>query len=168
MNPENIIEKLGKNHFVFKHLFAETSFEEFNFKSNGNWSLLEVACHLLDEEIEDFRARIEHILTTPDKPLKSISPQKWPLERNYSGQDFGTVVERFLSERKKSLEWLKSLQQPKWEQTVYHPAVGERSAKKFLFNWLAHDYHHIRQINRIQHTFLKFSRGDDLTYAGKW
>jgi len=60
------------------------------------------------------------------------------------------------------------LKNPNWEETVDHYEVGPRSAKKFLVNWLAHDYHHIRQINQIRHAYLKFSSGDDLTYAGKW
>ena len=42
------------------------------------------------------------------------------------------------------------------------------SAKQFLNNWLAHDYHHIRQINAIQYDFLKSSSGEALNYAGKW
>ena len=83
-------------------------------------------------------------------------------------QDFESVLQRFIEERRQSVAWLNSLQNPKWEQTVDHPEVGPRSAKKFLINWLAHDYHHIRQINRIQHAYLKHTSGDDLTYAGKW
>lgn len=130
--------------------------------------MLEVACHLLDEEVEDFRARVHHILTTPNLPLQPISPHKWPAERNYYQKDFDATVKRFLAERQKSVDWLSSLKGANWQQTVDHPEVGPRSAKKFLVNWLAHDYHHIRQINGIHHAYLKFSSGDDLTYAGKW
>ncbi len=122
----------------------------------------------MDEEIEDFRARVAHVLTNGDEPLKPINPETWPKERNYLDQDIKSVVQQFLKERKRSVDCLQSLQNPNWEQTVDHPDVGPRSAKKFLINWLAHDYHHIRQINRIQHAYLKYASGDDLTYAGKW
>ena len=169
MDPKSTIQKLASNRLVFQSLLENTSEEEYLFKSNeSEWCLLEVVCHLLDEEIEDFRERVKHVLTVPDRPLRPISPEEWPKQRNYMGQEFDSVVSGFLKERAKSIQWLNSLQEPKWDQTVDHPEVGPRSAKKFLFNWLAHDYHHIRQINRICHAYLKFSSGDDLSYAGKW
>ncbi len=164
MGPEIIIRKLHSNKDVFQHLLDNIAVEQYTFRDDKNsWCLLEVVCHLLDEEVEDFRARVSHILARPNLPLKPISPDKWPVERNYIQKDFNAAVQNFLDERQKSIDWLTSLKNPKWEQTVYHPEVGPRSAKKFLVNWLAHDYHHIRQINRIHHAYLKFSSGDDLT-----
>lgn len=169
MSPAQIIEQLRTNYFVFKYLLEHKSAAEYTYKSSEDtWSLLEVACHLLDEEVEDFRARVKHILSSPGVQLPKIAPHLWPIERNYASQDFESTVTRFLKERQASVDWLDSLKQPNWELFVDHPEVGPRSAKKFLVNWLAHDYHHIRQINRIQHSFLKFSTDDDLTYAGKW
>jgi hypothetical protein len=169
MKPESIIRKLASNQLVFQHLLINIPGEAETFISNeGEWCLLEVVCHLLDEEVEDFRARVKSILSDANAPLKAISPEKWPKERNYMEQDFKTVVSQFLEERANSVQWLTSLRNPNWAESVDHPEVGPRSAKKFLTNWLAHDYHHIRQINRIHHAYLKFSSGDDLTYAGKW
>lgn len=169
MEPETIIQKLSYNQSVFVHLLGNKSTEEFTFKSDGNsWCLLEVACHLLDEEVEDFRARVHHILTTPNLGLEPIAPHNWPIERNYLEKDFENTVDTFISERQKSVDWLSSLKNPNWLQTVDHPKVGPRSAKKFLVNWLAHDYHHIRQINRINYSYLQFLSEDDLTYAGEW
>ena len=169
MKPETIIQKLASNRFVFQNLLTHTSEELSTFRSNPEaWCLLEVVCHLLDEEVEDFRERVNHVLTTPKTPLRSISPDKWPKERAYLQKDFGATLTTFLVERQNSIEWLLSLKEPDWQQTVDHPEVGPRSAKKFLVNWLAHDYHHIRQINRIHHAFLRFSSNDDLTYAGRW
>ncbi|MEM8508970.1 MAG: hypothetical protein AAF717_14125 [Bacteroidota bacterium] len=66
-------------------------------------------------------------------------------------RDFESVLQQVLREREQSVIWLKPLPNPNWGQTVDHPEVGARSAQKFLINWLAHDYLHIRQINRIQH-----------------
>lgn len=169
MKPQAIIVQLQRNKLVFQNLLESTSQKLRLFKPYADtWCLLEVVCHLLDEEREDFKARVQSILTDPNEPLKPISPEKWPTERRYLDQDFETVLEEFLSERERSIEWLQSLQNPEWEQTVDHPEVGPRSAKKFLVNWLAHDYHHIRQINRIHHAYLKACSADDLTYAGKW
>ena len=169
MKPETIIKKLAANHDVFKNLLENKSVDEYMYRPNPkSWCLLEVVCHLLDEEIEDFRERVNHILTSPELPLRQIAPHQWPEERDYLKQDFKTKLKAFLDERKKSVYWLSSLEAPNWHQTVNHPEVGPRSAQKFLVNWLAHDYQHIRQINNIHHSYLQFLTGDDLTYAGKW
>lgn len=169
MQPGKIIEQLEGNRIVFQGLLGVSDAEHYLFKANpAHWNLLEIVCHLLDEEREDFRARVKSILTDPSKPLTAISPEKWPLERKYLKQDFQDSVGAFLSERDKSISWLKSLRQPNWEQAVDHPEVGPRSAKKFLVNWLAHDFQHIRQINKVNHAYLKYKSSDDLTYAGKW
>ena len=55
MEPETIIQKLSDNQSVFIHLLGNKSREEYTFRPDDNsWCLLEVACHLLDEEVEDF------------------------------------------------------------------------------------------------------------------
>ncbi len=169
MEPAKIIIELSNNGKVFKELLENPQTEMITWKPAPNkWCLLEIVCHLLDEEREDFRARVAHILSTPELPLTKIAPHNWPIEGNYLDQDFYVVLKEFLAERQESIVWLKSLKNPKWEQTVDDPEVGPRSAKKFLVNWLAHDYLHIRQINAIKHNYLKITSGDDLTYAGNW
>lgn len=42
------------------------------------------------------------------------------------------------------------------------------SAKLFLTNWLAHDYLHIRQVNRMRYLYLKTQTGIPLDYAGDY
>jgi hypothetical protein len=42
------------------------------------------------------------------------------------------------------------------------------SARLFLHNWLAHDYLHIRQINRLKFAYLKAHSDISLDYAGAW
>ncbi len=169
MNPETIINRLEANSLVFASLLQGLPREMYLYKiTEESWCLLEVAAHLLDEEVEDFRARVQHILTTPDLPLKAIAPHKWPEERAYLQKEYNSTVAAFLKEREQSIAWLRSLSNPPWQNAVDHPEVGPRTALKFLVNWLAHDYHHIRQINRIHHGYLMATTKDDLTYAGNW
>ncbi|RNC91581.1 MAG: DinB family protein [Allomuricauda sp.] len=169
MEHDTIIPELQRNKHVFESLLKELSEELITWKKNeSTWCLLEIICHLLDEEVEDFRARTRHALETPDLPLKPIHPGEWPEERAYLAQNYEEVLNKFLFERQVSIEWLKSLEQPKWKQAFQHPTLGAQSAEHLLANWLAHDYHHIRQINAIKRDYLKFKSGDDLTYAGIW
>ncbi|WP_343487820.1 DinB family protein [Allomuricauda sp. d1] len=166
--PE-IISEFQRNKLTFENLLGELSNEIIRWRASAKrWCLLEIVCHLLDEEVEDFRARTKHALESPELPLKSINPVGWLQERNYLEQNFEETLKKFLFERQVSIEWLKSLENPNWENAIENADLGKISAKSFLFNWLAHDYHHIRQINAIKRDYLKFTSGDDLAYAGNW
>lgn len=169
MNLHTIIQELDGNGRVFKETLSGLSKDLVLWKDRPNgWSILTIVCHLVDEEQEDFRTRVKHALETPDKPLVPIDPVGWISQRNYEEQDFRTMLQRFLDERKKSIDWLHGLEGANWENSVQHPDLGKITAHSFLVNWLAHDYHHIRQINNLKHAYLKQNSGDSLSYAGKW
>jgi len=59
------------------------------------WCLLEIVCHLYDEEREDFRARTRHVLETPTDTLPPIDPQGWVGSRKYIHQDYPEVLNKF-------------------------------------------------------------------------
>jgi DinB superfamily len=169
MKPDQIIQQLEANRLVFQSLFAEKEEKQYRWKPDDvSWSLLEIVCHLYDEELEDFRTRVFNTLFTPDQAPPSIDPQGWVLDRKYNQQDYTERVNAFLSARNDSIKKLRELKQPRWENAYHHPALGPISAYQFLTNWLAHDYHHIRQVNRRLYEYLKESSGIDLTYAGVW
>ena len=46
--------------------------------------------------------------------------------------------------------------------------MGPLSARFFLENWLAHDFLHMRQINRRKYEYLRAHVGNALDYAGDW
>ena len=169
MDYTKIIEELTRNQGVFKELLTGVKEEECLWKpQTENWCLLEIICHLYDEEREDFRARIKHVLETPTDTLPSIDPSGWVQEREYLRQGFTDMLEKFLNERGQSIEWLKSLQSPKWDNAYNHPKFGQMTAKMFLSNWLAHDYLHIRQILKLKFNYLHELTNEKLTYAGEW
>ncbi|MEW2919842.1 DinB family protein [Muricauda sp. ANG21] len=169
MELESVIAELERNRKVFRETLTDMPQNLIHWKANSkDWSLLEIICHLVDEEKEDFRTRVGHTLQHPETPLASIDPVGWVKKRDYNGQDFEKKVEQFDKERQISIAWLKTTADLAWENSLYHPELGTMSARSFLFNWLAHDYLHIRQINHIKYNFLKESSGDSLTYAGNW
>ena len=169
MNTTTIVEELSRNREVFQELLAGLQDELYLWKpAPEKWCLLEVVCHLFDEEREDFRARTRHVLETPDQPMPTFDPVAWVTGRAYIKQDFEEKLAAFLNERSRSIAWLASLQDPQWENAYDHPKLGSMTAKMFLTNWLAHDYIHIRQIIRIKFEYLREHSREDLTYAGKW
>ncbi len=169
MEQEYTIGQLTKNRALFSALLLATSEDEFRWRPKPNkWNLLDIICHLYDEEREDFKQRTKSVLEDPSKPLPLFDPTLWVTERRYSEQDFNLKLEDFLQERQRSIEWLNSLKNPQWENEYLHPKMGPLSAKFFLSNWLAHDYLHIRQILHLKHLYLKKFHEDDLDYAGIW
>ncbi len=169
MDHQNIIRQLEHNRHTFKALFSSLEKGQHNWKPTPEkWNLLEVLCHLYDEEREDFRARLKHTLETPDLPLPRIDPPGWVTERKYEEWDFNETLELLLSERSNSVKWLLSLRNPSWSNKHIHPKFGELSAEMFLANWLAHDYLHIRQITKLKYDYLKNKTTVRMDYAGDW
>ena len=169
MDHRRIIKQLARNKEVFRWQLQAKTHEEYAFKPTPDkWCMLEVLCHLIDEEKEDFRTRVKYVLRDPTEQLPIFDPTTWPISRNYIGQDYELKVAEFLDERTKSIEWLESLIEPKWDNAFQHQKLGPMSAELFLANWLAHDYIHIRQLNRLAFEYLHYHSGTDLSYAGNF
>jgi hypothetical protein len=169
INTNHYVELLIRNREIFFNLLAGMPKEAVLWKPEpAKWCMLEVLCHLVDEEKEDFRARLKRTLEDPGIPYTPIDPESWVSEHKYIEQDCEKKLKEFLYERDKSVSWLQSLISPNWENTTVHHTEGPLSAGKLLINWIAHDYFHIRQLIRLKYGYLKYSTGMDLSYAGKW
>ncbi|MBK8497807.1 MAG: hypothetical protein IPL52_03065 [Flavobacteriales bacterium] len=83
-------------------------------------------------------------------------------------QDFATMLEKFLHERDRSVKWLRGLIDAPWSNAYLHPTVGPVSCELLLTNWVAHDLHHIRQVNNLRYEYLRSHTDVPLDYAGKW
>ncbi|WP_271785261.1 DinB family protein [Aquimarina algiphila] len=169
LDYSKIINGLSENSAVFKQLLSGLTEEIHLWKLNPDkWCLLEIICHLHDEEIYDFRARTRHVLEKPTEGLPAIDPLGWVKNRKYIKQNYNDKLAEFLKEREQSVKWLQSLSNPKWDNTYEHAKFGKMTAKMFLSNWLAHDYLHIRQITKLKYDYLKQLTNENLIYGGYW
>ena len=168
-DSQTIIRQLDRNAPVFFGMFNSVPAEVRKWKpAPDKWSALEILCHMYDEELEDFRARTNHVLETPKEPMPAINPVALVTERKYIEQDYDKVLAAFIQERKNSVAWLSSLVNPDWNSAYDHPKMGPLKAQLFLVNWLEHDYLHMRQLLTVKHLWLKESTGVNLDYAGNW
>jgi len=149
--------------------------EEVRWKpESGNFSILEVLCHLGDEEVEDFRARVVSTLTDPAATWPPIDPTQWPAERHYQQQSAHTALHRFGAARTESLRILRSLTPTgdasllDWTRSHHHPKVGPVPAGELLTAWAAHDALHLRQIAKRMFELCAHEGGHRTTYAGEW
>lgn len=165
-----IISKLEDNLKTFDSMFLNISTKQAKWKiSLTKWSLLEVMNHLLDEEVDDFRQRIEFALLKPERIWKQVTPEKWVGEKNYNEKDLSIKLNDFKLEREKSIRFLTDLTFPDWHALDNYPFGKPLTAEQILVNWLAHDYLHMRQITELNWNYLsKLAPAIKLEYAGNW
>jgi hypothetical protein len=169
MEFKTLYEELTNSTEMIRALLGGVTQEDARIKPNAeSWSMLEVTCHLHDEEREDFREHLDFILNRQNGEWHPINPQGWVTSRKYNEQDFGAMKEKFFEERRKSLEWLKSLADTDWNKT-YTSNIGSMSAGEMFASWIAHDNLHIRQLVELRrHRIENITKPFDIRYAGDW
>ncbi|HLO13729.1 MAG TPA: DinB family protein [Anaerolineales bacterium] len=177
MQFETLYQELVDSTEMIRALLLNITQEEARTRPTAEaWSILEVICHLYDEEREDFREHLDFILSTSlkaglhrqNEEWHSIDPQGWVLQRKYNEQDFAEMQNNFFVERQKSLEWLKSLSNPNWE-TAHTSQFGSLQAGDMFASWVAHDNLHIRQLVELRRMKIEnITRPYKIEYAGDW
>ncbi|RJP52081.1 MAG: DinB family protein [Anaerolineaceae bacterium] len=169
MKFETLYQELRNSIEMIRSLLAGISQEEAQVKPTPDaWSILEVICHLYDEEREDFRARLENILRGQNDELQVINPQGWVTERKYNEQNFDEMQRKFFAERVKSLEWLQDLTNADWN-IAHTDQYGSVTSGEMLSAWIAHDNLHIRQLVELRRARIeKITQPYLIEYAGEW
>ena len=169
MNASQLIHQMQLNANRIRALVDGISQEQARWNpAPDSWSILEVVNHLYDEECLDFRVRLDIILHRPQEQWPPIDPQGWVKERQYNQRDLANSLENYLSERKKSLAWLKNLGEVDWDTNIPAP-WGMISAGDMFVAWAAHDLLHMRQLVELQHAYaMRLSDPYNSTYAGEW
>ncbi len=169
MEFRTLYQELENSAEMIRALLAGISQEDAMFKPGPEtWSILEVICHLRDEEREDFPARLDSILYRPDESFAVINPQGWIMERKYNEQNFEEVQESFFTQRTKSLKWLMGLVNMNWE-TTHTDQYGSVTAGEMFASWVAHDNLHIRQLVELRRARIEnITKPYPIEYAGDW
>ena len=169
MQYETLFQELENSTEIIRTLLARVNQEEARIKPNPeSWSMLEIVCHLFDEEREDFREHLDFILHRQNEEWHRIDPEGWATERRYNERDFIEMQKEFFAERTKSLEWLRRLSEANWEMT-YTSQYGSMKAGDMFASWVAHDNLHIRQLVELRRNLIEGMVSPyDIQYAGDW
>lgn len=163
------VMRLGDSAEAIRQLVAGVGPEQARWQPDpDSWSVLEVVCHLHDEEREDFRVRLAHILAGKTENWPPIDPGGWVTARAYNQQDLAENLTAFLAQRRASVAWLASLDDPDWG--AHYPAPwGAMRAGDILAAWVAHDLLHTRQLVELLYAYtVQESAPYDVRYAGEW
>ena len=169
MNFDAVYEELASGIDIIPALLKGVTQAEAQIRpSPESWSILEVVCHLYDEEREDFREHLDLILHRPNDSWKLIDPEGWVTARKYDERDLAEMLDNFLTERTRSLDWLQSLADPNWE-AVYTTPYRTMTAGDMLCSWAAHDNLHMRQLVELRRARIeRITQPYNVAYAGDW
>lgn len=166
MNAAAIIHRLEHYPATLVPLLISMPAEDYRWKPRAeDWSILEVCCHLLDEEKEDFRPRLRSTLEDPAREWPPLDLEKVAERRGYNGRELRQVLAMFVSERAESIIWLRGLKDVDYSRAYAHSSGRKISGMDLLGSWAAHDALHLRQIAKRLHG-LAGRDGGDVGYAG--
>lgn len=172
MQAASLASRLRIAPSMVEGLLAGLSADDARWSPDGNaWSILEVVCHLADEETEDFRVRLESTLRDPEAPWSPLDLENISVRRGYLGRDLREAVLLFAERRAENLYWLRGAMEagPDWSRAYAHPKAGPISAASLLASWAAHDALHLRQIaKRLYELAQRDGGGASTGYAGEW
>ncbi|HSG08715.1 MAG TPA: DinB family protein [Longimicrobiales bacterium] len=170
MDLEPLAGRLRANAKIFDALIRHVEPEQARWKpAPDQWSIQEVTAHLAEEEVLDFRTRLDLTLHHPGTEWPRIDPQRWVTERGYNAWDPEDTLDRFLAERSRSLAWLEEIPAPDWERAYQHPRFGAIRAGELMTSWVAHDLIHLRQLTRLHRQYLVDVVSPwSAAYAGNW
>jgi hypothetical protein len=111
----------------------------------GEWSPLEIVCHLRDEEAEDFGARVR-VLLDGGTHFSPIDPEGWAQARRYQEADLVDALAAFRAHRAASLAVLTRARPDQLAAAGESPSGLRLSGLDVLAAWVAHDGLHLRQL----------------------
>ena len=169
MHFKTLYQELVNSTEMIRALIKDIDQEQAQVKPDAeSWSILEVVCHLHDEEREDFREHLDFILHRQDEEWHQIDPQGWVAERKYNEQNLQEMSDNFFAEREKSLDWLMEVSNSDWE-TTYTSQFGSMKAGDMFACWVAHDNLHIRQLTELRRKYIeRITQPYNIQYAGDW
>ena len=78
MTAEALIVEFSKNQKIIESILSDVPDGFIHFKRDEHsWSPLITICHLVDEEKEDFSARIQYMIVHPESAAPPINPESW-------------------------------------------------------------------------------------------
>lgn len=109
------------------------------------WSPVEIVCHLRDEELEDFGARVRVILEGGLEFVR-IDPERWAVERRYHEADPRAALGALLERRAASLAFLRGVDATHLARAIETPRLGRLSGLDIVAAWVTHDRLHLAQL----------------------
>ena len=117
--------------------------------AEGEWSLVEIVCHLRDVEREVHQARFRAIIEQDNVFLPGVSADEWAPRRGYWQQDGPAALADFLVARDETVRLLAPLPAEMWQRQGRHAFLGGTTMHELLSLMTRHDQIHWEQIKKL-------------------
>ncbi len=146
MDREEILSSLRGASDLIAHVCRELTDEQLRQRpAPGEWSLLELACHLRDSAIEEgMRAR--RMVEEDNPTLEPYDEQARALERNYIGDDCRKVMTALRAYWTGYAYQLERFSDAEWERPGMHPETGPVTVRRRAERQVEHNEAHLAQM----------------------
>ena len=112
----------------------------------GEWSAVEVLCHLRDVEQEVNLVRLEKVMESENPFIAGQDTDRWAIDRQYILQDCLDALGAFQQTRIELLARLEALSEEDWQRPVRHAIFGPTRLVELINIIAGHDRLHVRQV----------------------
>ncbi len=143
LEPSQIAPRLLANVAALDGLLRETPEHGWTARPvEGEWTALEVLCHLIETERQAYRPRLQRVLAEDNPALPALA------EPPMSGCDEAprAALERFAAERRVTLDLLDTLSEGDWDRPAQHHRLGPTTLLGLADLIAQHDRLHLRQM----------------------
>jgi hypothetical protein len=146
MDREEILSFLRGASDLMAHTCRELTGEQLRQRpAPGEWSLLELACHLRDSAIEEgMRAR--RMVEEDNPTLEPYDEQVWAVERGYQDDDPAKVMTALRAYWTGYAYQLERFSDAEWERPGIHPETGPVSVRIRAELEVEHTEAHVAQM----------------------
>jgi len=147
LRPEMIVPRLLGNVGALFGLLQEHAAGQWQqHPLPGEWSPLEVVCHLRDSERSVQRPRLERIAREHNPFLTEPQTPPGPGEMACDAEEHCGLAEEFAAERRITVDFLSGLSPEQWLRPARHSIFGPTTLLEMADFTARHDRMHLKQI----------------------
>lgn len=112
------------------------------------FSMREVIAHLADWE-PIFRERMKSALDSPGSAIEAYDEEERAIQKDYASTNPLEQVKVWETERRNTVDFLKSISKEDWKKTVEHPERGTLTIEDIAHTLVCHDLYHFDQLQEM-------------------
>lgn len=112
----------------------------------GEWSPVEIICHMRDVEIEVNQPRIQAVLDQQNPFVHAADPDAWAEARGYAIQSPLPALQAFVATRKETIARLEAIDPGEWLRPARHALIGPTTLSEIASIATDHDLLHLAQL----------------------
>ena len=148
-SPSAIIATLRSTPALLHSLCTDLTPEAWAHRpAVGEWSVIEILCHLTDTDSEVNLPRLRKVLQDTNPFVPGMDTDAWADARQYILRDGLLSLHSFVSARLELIAFLESLSPDDWQRQARHAVFGPTCLHEMAIFAAGHDRLHVRQIHQ--------------------